>query len=112
MKSNETAKKILKDLDKSFKEMIASTEIDDFYGHFCAELRTVKRFREYNIPGALSEEKIAALEKAVEEFKMVYEAEKAEAEKMPLSRHEAARVQKLFDEADEFQPLPDAPPEH
>lgn len=113
MTNNKKAQEIADDLGRLFQEMIDSMEIGDFYGHFCGELRIIKRWRENNMPGALSDEKIAALERAVEEFRMVYEAEKAEAEKMPLSWHEARRVLRLFEEAeDRFNPPPAAPVEH
>jgi hypothetical protein len=112
MANKKKAKEIADDLGKLYRQMVDSYEIGDFYGHFCAELRVLKDFHEHKMPGALSADKINALEKAVEQFRMIYDAEKAEAEKMPLSWAEAARVQKLFDEADEFKPLPDAPLEH
>lgn len=112
MPNNKKAKEIAADLGRLFKEMIDSFEIDDYYGHFCSELRVLKDWHEHRLPGALPAEHIAALEKAVEEFRMIYEAEKAEAAKMPLSWHEARRVQKLFDEADNWTPIPAAPSEH
>lgn len=107
MTNNKKAQEIADNLGKLFKQIVDSLEIHDYYGHFCSELRVIKRWRENNMPWALSDEKIAALEKAIEEFLMVYEAEKAEAEKMPLSWHEARRVLKLFEESeDPFSPPP------
>jgi hypothetical protein len=113
MSKKKTEQEIADELGKLFQNYVDSLEIDEFYGHFCAELGVAKNARAHNAPYALSDEKIAALEKAVEEFKMVYEAEKAEAAKMPLSWHEARRVLKLFDEAeDKFNPPPAPPVEH
>jgi hypothetical protein len=112
MQDNKKAKEIAEELGRLFAQAIDSLEIDDYYGHFCAELSSIRKARQYNMPYALSDEKIAALEKAVEEFRMIYEAEKAEAEKMPLSWAEAKRVRSLFDQADQFEPLPGTRPEH
>ena len=72
----------------------------------------MKKERIHNPSTSASAEKIAALEKAVEEFEVIYEAEKAEAAKMPLSWHEAGRVRKLFDEDDDAQSLNDFRIEH
>lgn len=113
MSKKKTAQELVDELGKLFQDYVDSLEIDEFYGHFSSELRVIKKNREHNMPYALSDEKIAALEKAVEGFKIVYEAEKAEAAKMPLSWHEARRVLKLFNDAeDNFNPLPAAPVEH
>lgn len=113
MSDKKKAQEIADDLEELFNEMINSYTIEDFYPHFCAELRVEKKHYDHNLPSAISAEKIAALEKAVEEFKMVYEAELAEARKMPLSWHEARRVMKLFEEAREpFSPPPDTQTEH
>lgn len=107
------AQEIADELKPLFDAMVDSLEIEEFYGHFMAELRVLKSFREHNLPYALSAEKIAQLEKAVEEFDAIYEAELAEAKKMPLSWHEARRVLKLFKEAeDRFVPLDTARAEH
>jgi hypothetical protein len=112
MPDKKKAKEIADELGKLFKEMVDSLEIDDYYAHFYTELKIIKKNREHNLPYALSDEKIAVLEKAVEDFLVIYEAEKAEAAKMPLSWAEAARVRKLFEDADDFKPLPAAPAEH
>lgn len=107
MPKKKNAQKIADELGKLFQNYLDSMEIDDFYGHFCTELRIAKKNYEANVPYAMSAEKIAALEKAVAEFDAIYEAEKAEAAKMPLSWHEARRVLKLFEEAeDRFSPPP------
>jgi len=107
------AKEIADDLGTLYKRMVDSLEIGDFYGHFHSEIRVLKQMHEHNAPGALSAEKIAALEAAVEEFYVIYEAELVEARKMPLSWHEVRRVQNLFDEAeDRFIPLDDTRTEH
>lgn len=99
MPTDKEFKKKAEELEDIYKQMIKSYRIEDFYPHFYAELSVAKTIYQRNLPYAMSAEKIAALEKAVEEFKMVYDAEKAEAEKMPLSWHEAQRVLRLFDEA-------------
>ncbi|CAN5519137.1 hypothetical protein BH10ACI1_BH10ACI1_23920 [soil metagenome] len=113
MNGNKKAQEIAEDLGKLYQDAIDSMEIGDYYAHFCMELRIAKKWYENNSPGALSAEKIAALEKAVEEFNLIYEAEKAEAEKMPISWHEARRVLKLFEDAeDRFNPPPDSRIEH
>ena len=112
MNQNE-AKEIADDLGTLFQQVIDSLEIDEFYAHFHTELRIIKQWRKHNQPGALPDEKIAALEKAVDEFQATYEAELAEARKMPISWHEARRVLKLFKDAeDHFVPLNDARAEH
>jgi hypothetical protein len=112
MAGKKKAKEIADELGKLFQTVVDSLEIDDYYGFLCAELKHVKRWREHNQPGALSDEQIRTLEKAVEEFKMIYDAEKAEAAKMPLSWHEAKRVWKMFEDADRYAPLPEAPKEN
>lgn len=113
MPRKKNAQELADELGKLFQSYVDSLEIDEFYGHFCAELRVAKKNYEANVPYAMSAEKIAALEKAVEEFDAIYEAEKAEAAKMPLSWHEARRVLKLFEEAeDNFNPPPDTRIEH
>lgn len=93
------AKEIADDLGKLFQQIEDALEIDEFYAHFHTELRIIKQWRKHNHPGALPDEKIAALEKAVEEFDATYQAELAEAKKMPISWHEARRVLKLFKDA-------------
>ncbi|MGC2236735.1 MAG: hypothetical protein WA584_11270 [Pyrinomonadaceae bacterium] len=107
MKGDETAKKIAKELGKLFNDMIDETPLEDLIPFYRAELRMQKKWRTHNMPGALSDEKFAALERAVDEFEAIYEAEKAEAEKMPLSWEEARRVRKLFDKAGDYEPLSD-----
>lgn len=102
------AQEIVNVLKPLFDARIAALEIDEYYAHFYNELRVHKKARQYNEPWAFSEEKIAALEAATEEFRQVYEAELAEAKKMPISWHEARRVLKMFEEdQDSFVPLKD-----
>lgn len=113
MSTKPTAKEIAADLGQLFNEMVDSFALEDLIGHFYGELRVRKDFHIHNMPGALTAEKIAILENAVKEFEDVYEAEKAEAEKMPLSWHEANRLRNLFEEMDDsFNPLPDERLEH
>lgn len=113
MLNNKDAKKILSDLDKTYNEMVDSLSLEELIAHWRVEIKLRKKEQTDNPARALSSDKIAALEKAVGEFEIIYLAEKAEAEKMPLSRHEARRVRKLFDEAEaDAQPLADSRAEH
>jgi hypothetical protein len=112
MPDNKKAKEIFADLEKTYNEMVNSLSLEELIAHWRAEIRVFKKAQTHQASWALPAEKLAALEKAVEEFEVIYEAEKAEAEKMPLSWHEARRVRKLFDEADDAQSLPDSRPEH
>lgn len=112
MSNDKKAKKIAAELGATYKEMIESFAPEDFIGHFRSLLRVKTDFQKYNQPGALSAEKIAILERAVDEYVKTYEAEKAEAEKMPISRHEAARVQALFDSFDDEFAAPPVRIEH
>jgi hypothetical protein len=112
MSENKKAKEIFADLDKTYQEMVNSLSLEELIAHWHAEIRVHKKAQAHNASWTFSAEKLAALEKAVEEFEIIYEAEKAEAEKMPLSWHEARRVRKLFDEAGDAQSLPGSRPEH
>ena len=101
MKNPDKAKEGLNDLDEAYRKMIDSYALEDYYGHFHSWLKVFKKQQRYEPEKAVSAEKIRAFEEAVEEFQQTYEAEKAEAKKMPFSRHEAARVQKMPDEMQE-----------
>src|ERR1044072_5096843 len=96
---NETAKKITKELGKLYNDMLDEATLEDLIPLYRAELRMMRDAQKHNMPWAKSDEKIDALKRAVEEFEAIYEAEKAEAEKMPLSSAEARGVRKLFEEA-------------
>ena len=106
MTDRKKAEEIAGELGKLYNEMIDATPLEDLIPFYRAELRIHRKWRERSQPGALSDEKFAALERAVDEFEAIYEAEKAEAAKMPLSWEEARRVRRLFEEADDhYQPL-------
>ncbi|MBX7172767.1 MAG: hypothetical protein K1X72_17485 [Pyrinomonadaceae bacterium] len=108
-----TTKKIVKDLEKTFNEMLDSFSLEELIAHFKAYLKVHKQAYNYDPSKALSAEKIAILENAIKQFEEIYRAEKVEAEKMPLSWHEADHVRKLFDEIyDDFNPIPESRVEH
>lgn len=81
MADNKAAKEILTGLDKASNDMINSFTLEELIAHWHAEIRVHKKAQAHDASWAFSAEKLAALEKAVEEFEIIYEAEKAEAEK-------------------------------
>jgi hypothetical protein len=87
----------VKELDKVYEEMVDSFELDNIAWHYRAWIDVFRKEQKEAAYRAKSDEEIAALERAVEDFEAVYEAEKAEAEKMPLSWAEAERLRKVFD---------------
>ena len=101
------AKEIAADLGELYQSIVDSLELEEVEAHFRSEIKILRNLSRHGI-GVIAAEKLDALEKAVNDFVAIYEAEKAEAEKMPLSRHELERVKKLFDDAeDRFTPLDD-----
>lgn len=112
MKGKKKAKEIAEELGELYNRMIDETPLEDLIPFYRSELKIHRKWREHNSPGALTDEKYAALERAVDQFETIYLAEKAEAEKMPLSREEARRVRRLFDQADDYEPLQDKSREH
>lgn len=113
MITNPKTLKLIKDLEKTYNEMVDSFSLEELIGHFYAELQVRKDFQKHNMPGALTTEKIDMFERAIKEFEAVYKAEKAEAEKMPLSWHEANHVRNLLEEIDDsFNPIPEKRAEH
>ena len=106
-KKQEKAEEISKELGKLYDDMLDALPVEELLPHFRAEIKVLKKIQVHDPRRALPPDKLAALEKAVDEFQSIYEAEKAEAEKMPLSRHEADRLRSLFAEADEWNFSPD-----
>jgi CRISPR/Cas system CSM-associated protein Csm5 (group 7 of RAMP superfamily) len=110
--SNEKAKEIYNDLKSEFDTMVDSLSLEELLPHYRSEIKIYKKFLIHQPETALSAEKIAQLERAVDEFEKVYQAEKAEAEKMPFSWDEAERLRTLFDNVDEIEPPEVARGEH
>ncbi|HEX8736090.1 MAG TPA: hypothetical protein VF721_12255 [Pyrinomonadaceae bacterium] len=109
MSDSKETKKIVADLERAYNEMVDSFSLKELISHRRAEIKVLKTERIHNPSKAFSAEKIAALEKAVGKFEVVYRTEKAG--KMPLLRREAGRLRKLFDE-DDAQTLNDFRIEH
>ena len=111
-KKQENAERISKELGKLYDDMLDTLPVEELLPHFRAEIKVLKKIQVQDPRRALPPDKLAALEKAVDEFQAIYEAEKAEAEKMPFSRREADRLRSLFAEADEWNFSPDPRREH
>ena len=106
--------KKVKELDKVVEEMMDSYELHETawqYRAWVTSFRSTQKDAPYR---ALPEEKIVKLEQAIEDFEAIYAAEKAEAEKMPLSRAEAVRLREVFDEIfyNKYAAPPEARTEH
>jgi len=99
----------VKVLDNLYEEMVDSYGLDEIAWHYRAWIEVFRKQQKDAPYMAMTEEKIQALEGAVADFEAVYKAEKAEAEKMPLSRAEAERLREVFDEI--FHNRYSAPPE-
>ena len=105
---NDKAKRIAAELGALYEGIVENLELEEFEPHFRSEIKILRKMLQDGGRGLVSAEKLDALEKAVDDFAAIYAAEKAEAEKMPLSRCEAARLKKLFAAAeDDFVPLKD-----
>lgn len=110
---NDKAKKIAAELGELYQDIVKNLELEEVEPHFRVEIKILRKMLQDRGSGLVSAEKLEALEKALDEFAAIYAAEKAEAEKMPLSRCEADRVKKLFAAAeDEFVPLDDSRQAH
>jgi hypothetical protein len=105
---NDKAKQIAAELGELYENIVDDLDLEEVEPHFRLEIKSLRRMLENGGRGLVSAEKLDALEKAVDDFAAIYRAEKAEAEKMPLSRHEVERVKKLFADAeDDYTPLDD-----
>jgi hypothetical protein len=94
----EKAQAVYEKLSVSYKKMVDSFNLEELISHCRAEIKSLKKLSRHEPLKYFSLEKIHDLEKALAELETVYEAEKAEAEKMPFSWHEAKKVQKMIDE--------------
>jgi hypothetical protein len=114
MSGDKDLDKKVKELDETYEAMVDSYGLEDIAWHYRAWLDVFRRQQKDAPYMAMPEEKIQALERAVEDFEAVYKAEKAEAEKMPLSHAEAERVRAVFDEIfhDRYSAAPEARKEH
>ncbi len=114
MSGDKDFEKKVAELDEVYERLVDSLELENMTFH-CGSWINVFRSQQKDLPyRALSDEKIGALERAPADFQMVYEAEKAEAAKMPLSWAEAERLQEVFDKIfrEKYEPPPAAPVEH
>ena len=114
MSGDKDFEKKVKELDAVYEQVVDSLELENITFHYGSWLRVFKDEQRQAPYRALSDEKIAALERALEDFKAVYKAEQAEAAKMPLSWAEAERLREVFDKIfrDRHEPPPVAPVEH
>ena len=109
MSGDKEMKKKADDLKNVYEQMVDSYKIEDIAPHYYSWLRVFKKEQKTAAYMAMSDEKIAALERALADFEAVYAAEKAEAEKMPLSWAEAERLREVFDRIfyDRYEKLPE-----
>jgi hypothetical protein len=114
MSGDKDFEKKVKELDAVYEELVDSLDLENITFHYGSWLKVFRDEQKKAPYRALSDEKIAALEQALEDFKAVYKAEKAEAEKMPLSWAEAERLREIFDKIfrHRYEPPPAAPVEH
>lgn len=114
MSSDKDFKKKVKEFDDAYETMVDSYGLDQIAWHYRTWISVFKKQQKSLPQAAPAEEKIAALENAIADFEAVYTAEKAEAEKMPLSWEEAERLRKVFDEIfrDKFSEPPETRTEH
>jgi hypothetical protein len=97
MSSDKDFKKKVKEFDDAYETMVDSYGLDQIAWHYRTWISVFKKQQKSLPHAAPSEEKIAAPEGAIADFEAVYAAEKAEAEKMPLSWAEAERLREVFD---------------
>lgn len=96
-----TFEKKVKELDNLYNNIVAESSLEELMSLYNAWLKIFRRKQKDTPERAPTEEKIAAFEKAIREFEAIYKAEKAEAEKMPLSWVEAERVREIYEEIDD-----------
>ena len=96
MSGDKELDKKVKELDNLYEQMVDSYGLEDIAWHYRIWINVFRDNQKHAPERAMAEEKIVALERAIEDFEAVYAAEKAEAEKMPLSWAEAGRLREVF----------------
>lgn len=106
MSGDKDFKKKVKEFDDAYETMVDSYGLENIAWHYRIWISVWRKTPPERAP---SEEKIEAMEAAIADFEAVYAAEKAEAEKMPLSWAEAERLREVFDQIfrDKFAEAPE-----
>jgi tRNA 2-selenouridine synthase SelU len=114
MSGDKDFEKKVKELDDVYEQLVDSLDLENMTFHYGSWINVFRNEQKKAPYRALSDEKIAALERALADFEAVYEAEKAEAAKMPLSWAEAERLRKVFDAIfrEKYEQPPAPPIEH
>jgi len=114
MSGDKDFEKKVKELDDVYEQMVDSYELTDIAWHYRTWINVFRDQQKHAPYMAMTDEKIAALERAIGDFEAVYKAEKAEAEKMPLSWAEAERLREVFDKIfrDRYEQPPETRTEH